>query len=62
MEETLGRKSSTRCKPCASGKGDGARDRAIQAAIGRVLQTQYDLAAPLPERLENLLKRFEKRG
>jgi hypothetical protein len=36
-----------------------ARDRVVQMAIGRMLSAQYDLAAPLSERLENLLKRLE---
>jgi hypothetical protein len=54
----MGHRIRTRRKPCAW-TADSARDRAIQTAIGRVLQTQYDLAAPLPERLETLLKRLE---
>jgi hypothetical protein len=40
-------------------KADSASDRAIRTAIGRVLQAQYDLAAPLPESLENLLRGLE---
>jgi hypothetical protein len=36
-----------------------ARDCIIQAAIGRMLSAQYDLAEPLPNRLEILLKRIE---
>jgi hypothetical protein len=54
----MGRRSSTPRKECVW-KADSARDRAIQTAIGRVLQAQYDCTAPLPERLENLLKRLE---
>jgi hypothetical protein len=36
-----------------------ARDCVIRTAIGRMLAAQYDLAEPLSERIENLLKRFE---
>jgi hypothetical protein len=36
-----------------------ARDGAIRTAIGRMLAAQYDLAEPLSERLESLLRRFE---
>ena len=36
-----------------------ARDRAVRAAIGRMLCAQYELAEPLPERLRELLKQLE---
>ena len=37
-----------------------ARDHVIRTAIGRMLSAQYDLTEPLPDRLEFLLKRFER--
>jgi hypothetical protein len=46
-------------RPGASQKAVRARDCMIQAAIGRMLSAQYDLAEPLPDRLEILLKRIE---
>jgi hypothetical protein len=49
-----------RRKPGVSAKEAHARDCVIRTAIGRMLAAQYDLAEPLSERLENLLKRFEK--
>jgi hypothetical protein len=36
-----------------------ARDCAIRAAIGKTLSAQYNLAEPLPDRLEQLLKRLD---
>ena len=48
------------CQQGASSKEAHARDRIIRAAIGRMLSAQYDLAEPLPDRLESLLKRIEK--
>jgi len=43
----------------ASSKEAHARDCIIRAAIGRMLSAQFDLAEPLPDRLESLLKRIE---
>jgi hypothetical protein len=43
----------------ASSKEARARDCIIRAAIGRMLSAQYDLAEPVPDRLESLLKRIE---
>ena len=48
-----------RRKPGQSPKEVHARNWVVRTAIGRMLAAQYDLAAPLSERLENLLKRFE---
>ena len=48
-----------RRKPSASLKGTDACDGVIRAAIGRMLAAQYDLAAPLPARLEHLMRRLE---
>ena len=48
-----------RRKPGLSPKEAHARDGVVRTAIGRMLAAQYDLAEPLSERLENLLKRFE---
>ena len=48
-----------RRKSALSANEAHARDRVIRTAIGRMLAAQYDLAEPLCERLENLLKRFE---
>jgi hypothetical protein len=36
-----------------------ARDCAVRTAIGRILSAQYDLAEPLPDRLQTLLRRLE---
>jgi hypothetical protein len=36
-----------------------ARDCAIRAAIGKALSAQYNLAEPLSDRLEQLLKRLD---
>jgi hypothetical protein len=36
-----------------------ARNCIIRTAIGRMLSAQYDLAEPLTDRLENLLRRIE---
>lgn len=46
-------------RPGASPREVHARDCIIQAAIGRMLSAQYDLAEPLTDRLENLLQRIE---
>jgi hypothetical protein len=54
----MNQKGSARRKPRALASIESARDSAIRAAIGRMLRAQYDLAAPLPERLENLLRRL----
>src|SRR5260370_24995531 len=48
-----------RRKPGPSPKEVHARNWVVRTAIGRMLAAQYDLAAPLCEYLENLLKRFE---
>jgi hypothetical protein len=53
MEDNMAR------RPGASHKAVRARDCIIQAAIGRMLSAQYDLAEPLTDRLENLLRRIE---
>jgi hypothetical protein len=50
------RKSSTHSKYAP--QPDDGRGQAIRAAIGRMLQAQYGLAAPLPARLENLVNRL----
>jgi hypothetical protein len=42
-----------------SAREGSARNCVLRAAIGRMLAAQYDLAQPLPERLENLLARIE---
>jgi len=36
-------------------------DRATRISIGRALRAQYDLAAPMPARLAELLERLEER-
>jgi hypothetical protein len=36
-----------------------ARCSLIRSAIGRMLSAQYDVAAPLPDRLADLLRRLE---
>jgi hypothetical protein len=36
-----------------------ARDGAIRNAIGRMLRAQYDVAAPVPKQLANLVKRLD---
>jgi hypothetical protein len=36
-----------------------ARDRAVRAAIGQMLCAQYELAEPLPVRLQELLRQLE---
>ena len=54
-----GTEASMRRKPGLSPKEAHARDGVVRTAIGRMLAAQYDLAEPLSERLENLLKRFE---
>jgi hypothetical protein len=54
----MNQKGSARRKPHASASVESARDSAIRAEIGRMLRAQYDLAAPLPERLQNLLRRL----
>jgi hypothetical protein len=48
-----------RRKPSASLKGASARDSVMRTEIGRMLAAQYDLAAPLPARLEHLMRRLE---
>jgi hypothetical protein len=48
-----------RRQPSASLKRASARDNVVQTAIGRMLAAQYDLAAPLPARLEHLMRRLE---
>jgi hypothetical protein len=48
-----------RRKSSASLKEAHARDSVVRTAIGRMLCAQYDLAAPLPARLEQLLRQFE---
>jgi hypothetical protein len=53
MEDNMAR------RPGASQKAIYARDCMIQAAIGRMLSARYDLAEPLTDRLENLLRRIE---
>jgi hypothetical protein len=53
MEDNMAR------RPGVSPKDVNARDCIIQTAIGRMLSAQYDLAEPLTDRLENLLKRIE---
>jgi hypothetical protein len=42
---------------------DGARDGSLnetQAAIGRWLSAEYDLAQPIPQRLVDLLRQLEQ--
>jgi hypothetical protein len=34
----------------------------VQAAIGRYLRADYDLAQPIPDRLVDLLRQLEQRG
>ena len=34
----------------------------VQAAIGRYLRAEYDLAQPIPDRLVDLLRQLEQRG
>jgi hypothetical protein len=48
-----------RRKSSASLKEAYARDSVVRTAIGRMLCAHYDLAAPLPARLEQLLRQFE---
>jgi hypothetical protein len=48
-----------RRKSSASLKEAYARDCVIRTAIGRMLRAHYDLAAPLPARLEQLLRQIE---
>jgi hypothetical protein len=48
-----------RRKSSASLKEAYARDSVIRAAIGQTLCAHYDLAAPLPARLEHLLRQLE---
>jgi hypothetical protein len=45
-----------------SSKEVRARDCVVRTAIGRMLSAQYDLAEPLPDRLQNLVKRLEDSG
>jgi hypothetical protein len=48
-----------RRKSSAALKEAYARDSVIRTAIGGMLCAQYDLAAPLPARLDQLLRQFE---
>ena len=49
-----------RRKSSASLKEAYAGDSVIRTAIGRMLCAHYDLAAPLPARLDHLLRQFEE--
>jgi hypothetical protein len=45
--------------PSISPKEVRARSCVVRTAIGQMLSAQYDLAEPLPDRLQNLVKRLE---
>ena len=48
-----------RRKPYLSPKEANARGDVVRTAIGRMIAAQWDLAEPLSDRLDQLLKRLE---